>query len=409
MTKIIFICILGFSISFFSKKQSTNLFSLNQDKSIEFKKDTIGYYRNQYKLFRSSQKDLQSSFSSLKKNKNIDTDDSKIFYEIHNQLEDFDSALKKFEDSINQLVENYNINDPLEETKSHLNYINSLNKKIANNINRLNESISQKHLNSQTVNESTQNSKNKINDYNNENPEKRVKNGFGQSTYNKVDYNFFVVDFAEKEKILSFFLTNKQGNIYGNINNLKNDLKREGKRLLFATNAGMYMRDGYPQGLFVTNGNEITEVDLKRELRGEFLNFYIQPNGIFYISDKNSPIVCTTDEYIKLKCKVNFATQSGPMLISHGVINENFNKESRNVNVRNGVGLLEDGRIIFIISNEPITFYDFSLIFKEKFKCKNALYLDGAISKMYVQDKTSDDELYGNLGPLIGLVIKEKK
>jgi len=49
------------------------------------------------------------------------------------------------------------------------------------------------------------------------------------------------------------------------------------------------------------------------------------------------------------------------------------------------VGQLRDGRLVFLISETPISFYDFSSVFKCNLGCKNALFLDGVISKGFIK------------------------
>ena len=81
---------------------------------------------------------------------------------------------------------------------------------------------------------------------------------------------------------------------------------------------------------------------------------------------------------------IKHATQSGPMLVVDGKIHPAFNPKSTNFYIRNGVGVMADGNVIFIMSEQPVTFYEFAQVFRDRFKCQNALYLDGAISKMYL-------------------------
>ena len=59
---------------------------------------------------------------------------------------------------------------------------------------------------------------------------------------------------------------------------------------------------------------------------------------------------------------------------------------SSNYNIRSGVGIISDNKAVFIISIDGITFYDFKMVFTI-LGCKSALYLDGFVSRMYVNDK----------------------
>jgi uncharacterized protein YigE (DUF2233 family) len=173
-------------------------------------------------------------------------------------------------------------------------------------------------------------------------------------------------------------------------------------------NAGMFDDDGTSHGLLIVDNKVIKGIDVnKNSTKG---NFYLQPNGIFYIDLLGNVIVTSTTDYIKnIASKqdkvIAYATQSGPMLLSGGNSNPNFIIGSLNRNIRNGVGVVDnvDNKIaLFIISENPCTFYEMAALYR-MFNCSNALYLDGAISKMYTDIKgfktgVLDD---GNLGPVI--------
>ncbi|HEX6909519.1 MAG TPA: hypothetical protein VF142_03970, partial [Longimicrobium sp.] len=67
---------------------------------------------------------------------------------------------------------------------------------------------------------------------------------------------------------------------YGSLGALRDTLAARGRRLLFATNAGMFDPAFTPVGLYVESGE--TKVPLNtRDSAG---NFYLQPNGVFYVS-----------------------------------------------------------------------------------------------------------------------------
>jgi uncharacterized protein YigE (DUF2233 family) len=89
------------------------------------------------------------------------------------------------------------------------------------------------------------------------------------------------------------------------------------------------------------------------------------------------------------------------MLLINGVINPNFTKGSINTNIRNGVGVLPNHRVVFAISKQAVNFYDFAEYFKNM-GCTNALYLDGAISAMYLPEKNWE-QLVGDFGVMIGI------
>ncbi len=201
---------------------------------------------------------------------------------------------------------------------------------------------------------------------------------------------------------IQFFLRDEDENKpYLSLNNLKTDLSKKGKQLVFASNAGMYMGNNEPQGLFIQNGLELAPIDKKKDGYG---NFYLQPNGVFFIDTAGLARVFTTKNYLQEKqITVKYATQSGPLLVIEGIINAKFTEGSSNKNIRNGVGIIDSNLVVFVISNKPVNFFDFASLFKEHFKCQNALYLDGAISRTYLPE-LARLELDGNFGPMIGIL-----
>jgi len=216
--------------------------------------------------------------------------------------------------------------------------------------------------------------------------------------------NSALVDFSDKQyevfkapKInkIKMGLKDKNGKSYRNLGNLINEHKSD--TVLFATNAGMYLKNNEPKGLYIENGIEINSIDKKTEGYG---NFYMQPNGIFFIK-KDSAFVSTTSEYLKNDLnKALFATQSGPMLLIDDTINSKFAKNSTHLNIRSGVGVTKKNEIVFIRSKVPVTFYELAKLFKEKYHCNNALYLDGVISRMYLPEINAADT-GGDFGPII--------
>jgi uncharacterized protein YigE (DUF2233 family) len=74
------------------------------------------------------------------------------------------------------------------------------------------------------------------------------------------------------------------------------------------------------------------------------------------------------------------------MLVIDGQIHPSFTSGSKNVNVRNGVGILPNKQVLFAMSKTEINFYDFASYFK-KMGCRNALYLDGFVSRTYLPEQ----------------------
>jgi len=184
-----------------------------------------------------------------------------------------------------------------------------------------------------------------------------------------------------KKQNLEFYWKNEKNENLSNFDKLKQWLDKKSERLIFATNGGMYLKDRSPQGLFIQNGILKKKIDTIQEGYG---NFYLQPNGVFSVTNKNEGIICPSIDFSNQDVK--FATQSGPMLLIDGKIHSKFREGSKNLNIRNGVGILPDGRLIFGMSKQEINFFDFASYFKS-LGCKNALYLDGFVSRTYLPSK----------------------
>ena len=200
---------------------------------------------------------------------------------------------------------------------------------------------------------------------------------------------------------LKLYWKDNNGETFKSIQNLKTWLDKKHEKLVFAMNGGMYRKDNSPQGLYIEN--YITKVKLDT-LNGKG-NFYLIPNGVFYISADNKANICKTENFNHLK-KVKYATQSGPMLLVDGQINAQFTNGSTNLNIRNGVGIIDDNTIVFAMSKTEINFYDFASYFKE-LGCREALYLDGFVSRTYLPEKNWT-QLDGNFGVIIGATEQHK-
>ncbi|MFN0083565.1 MAG: phosphodiester glycosidase family protein [Ferruginibacter sp.] len=132
------------------------------------------------------------------------------------------------------------------------------------------------------------------------------------------------------------------------------------------------------------------------------MEFFLNPSGVVYISDDNSPTICKTTNFIN-NGKVKFATQSGPMLLIDGQIHSAFKERYINFNIRNGVEILPNNKIIFAMYKKEINFYEFVEYFK-KMGCKNALYLDGLVSRTYLPEQNWL-QTGGNFKVIIGVTI----
>ena len=198
---------------------------------------------------------------------------------------------------------------------------------------------------------------------------------------------------------LQFYWKDDSGEILGSIQNLKDYVESKGLTLIFAMNGGMFMEDLKPLGLFIQDKKIQKNIN---NATGNG-NFYLKPNGIFYITTNNIPFVCQTSDF-KINDKIKYATQSGPMLVIDGQIHSAFKESSINLNIRNGVGILPNNKVIFAMSKEEINFYNFARYF-QRLGCKNALYLDGVVSRTYLPEKKWV-QTDGNFGVIIGVTKK---
>ncbi|MES2380035.1 MAG: phosphodiester glycosidase family protein [Bacteroidota bacterium] len=221
------------------------------------------------------------------------------------------------------------------------------------------------------------------------------------TTTNAVDEQILAYTVDTKTQDLKLYWKDDKGELIKSIQSLKTYVESKNLTLTFAMNGGMFNNDFSPQGLFIQNKNTLAPLDTA-DGNG---NFYLKPNGIFYITTNNTPFVCKTADFTN-NGKIKYATQSGPMLVIDGQIHDAFKEGSTNLNIRNGVGIMPDNKVVFAMSKTAINFYDFAKYF-QSLGCKNALYLDGFVSRTYLPEKqwTQTD---GNFGVIIGVTNKAK-
>lgn len=208
-------------------------------------------------------------------------------------------------------------------------------------------------------------------------------------------YTVITVDPAKQD--LQLFLNDEEGRPFHDFDRLASWLKARNKTLRFAVNAGMYHQDFTPVGLFVADGKEVTPLNLSKG----WGNFFLRPNGVFLVSSAG-PKIAESSEYPALARGVRLATQSGPLMLNHGVIHRAFDPGSPSRHIRNGVGIV-DGKAVFVISEERVNLHEFAVFFRDKLKCRDALYLDGSVSSLYSHELERND-YKTDLGPILGVV-----
>ncbi|MDB5250644.1 MAG: yigE [Segetibacter sp.] len=172
------------------------------------------------------------------------------------------------------------------------------------------------------------------------------------------------------------------------------------KKLIYAVNAGMYEQDLTPVGLFISEGKTYKNINRIKAGKGNF--YELSPNGVFFLDTGENAHIVATEKYNDVKYKPYLATQSGPLLIIDGVFNSHFNKNSPNALIRNGVGINKKSNVVFVVSEDPVTFFELSELFRNRLGCDNALYLDGAISQYYAPEVSgSNPKQRATLGTIL--------
>ncbi len=170
------------------------------------------------------------------------------------------------------------------------------------------------------------------------------------------------------------------GKNLGDLPTAKAFLKGKSEKPLMLMNGGIFEPGGIPSGLLVQGGKELHPVN-RRDGVG---NFFLKPNGIFLISDKGARVM-ETSKWPPQGEKVTYAVQSGPLLLEGGKIHPAFNKGSDSRLLRNGVGVTQDGTVIFAISDTKgarwPNLHGFADLFLS-LGCRDALFLDGDISQV---------------------------
>jgi len=201
----------------------------------------------------------------------------------------------------------------------------------------------------------------------------------------KVEHNgtiFYTYTVAPKE--VGLYWADAAGQPFRQFAKLQAHLAAEGKRLRFIMNGGLFEDDGAPCGLLVIDGKTLKPLNLK-DAPG---NFYLKPNGVFFIDGKGAAHIVPSTEYeAHPSAAPRLAIQSGPLLLHNGKVHPAFRPDSTNRLHRNGVGVRKDGKVVFAITGfeqaKRVTLYEFAEFFRSQ-GCENALFLDGDISRMLV-------------------------
>ncbi|MDW9379937.1 phosphodiester glycosidase family protein [Chryseobacterium sp. JV558] len=217
----------------------------------------------------------------------------------------------------------------------------------------------------------------------------------------KDDNRFITYQVNPEKQNIQMYWKNDNGELLKSLDRLNQNVQFKNEKLIFAMNGGMFEPDNAPKGLYIEDFKILKSTDT---LQGNG-NFYLQPNGVFYLTQNNQAGIVETKKFRYNKA-IRYATQSGPMLITNGKINPIFEENSKNLNIRNGVGILENGDLIFVMSKKEVNFYTLAEFFKNS-GCKEALYLDGYVSRTYLPEKNWIQK-DGNFGVMIGVTTSAK-
>jgi uncharacterized protein YigE (DUF2233 family) len=198
------------------------------------------------------------------------------------------------------------------------------------------------------------------------------------------DQDFTVVSLdLHRESLSLHWRDPDNGQPFSDIQTLREWGAANGKRLMFAANAGIYDQAYAPLGLYVENGKTLVPLNLFHGNPAAG-NFSIRPNGVFAIYPDGHAAVRTSTDFKADGKAVDWATQSGPMLVIDGQINTQFVNDSNSTKWRSGVCARSPYQVVFVVSESPVNFHTFASLFRDKLGCRDALYLDGSISQFYI-------------------------
>lgn len=158
-------------------------------------------------------------------------------------------------------------------------------------------------------------------------------------------------------------------------------LESKGIKPVALMNGGIYDPGFSPKGLYVENGKQLRPIDL-RDGKG---NFYMKPNGVFFIAADRAGVTDSV-RYPPKDLKIVYAVQSGPLLLDNGRTHPTFRAKSSSRLIRNGVGVTKDGKKVVLAatdfhSSKLSNLHEFADLFRH-LGCPNALFLDGDLSQL---------------------------
>ena len=212
------------------------------------------------------------------------------------------------------------------------------------------------------------------------------------------DASFAVCEADPATDDIRLFLKDSADETLGTFDALETHVTAMGKTLTFAMNAGMYHPDRRPVGLYIEDGETLSQI-VTREGPG---NFGLLPNGVLCLG-QNSANIIESRTFDRTKPACTYASQSGPMLVIDGALHHRFLPDSTSRFRRNGVGVTDGGRLISVVSNGRVNFHRFARFFRDVLKTPNALFFDGKVSRLFAPELGRDDIGFP-VGPMIGVI-----
>ena len=176
---------------------------------------------------------------------------------------------------------------------------------------------------------------------------------------------------------------------------LERKLGPRAEKVAFAMNAGMYDEEGRPIGLAIVHGTQKHAINRKKGGG----NFHLMPNGVFQVHDDGRAEIVASKAW-RPSPTIRFASQSGPMLVIDGRLHPAFERDGTSRHVRNGVGIAPNGRSLFVISEDAVSFGKFGRFFRDGLKARNALFFDGSVSALW-DPANGRRDITKPLGPMI--------
>jgi uncharacterized protein YigE (DUF2233 family) len=237
--------------------------------------------------------------------------------------------------------------------------------------------------------------------------------------------SFLVVDVDLQRAKLELHWRNPAGKPFLNFQALEDYLTANGQRLLAVMNAGIFDTNSRPLGLHIERGQILRRLNSRRSGYG---NFYLQPNGVFYLEKTASGTRARLQTTVAFErdhpnvrepgrtAQILEATQSGPMLVVDGKLNAAFKADSGNRLIRNAIGVqssnslasnslgsnsLGSSRVVLVLTETPVNFHTLARFLRDQLECANALYLDGNISNLYVPGSSKNSSSISDFGGMI--------